>query len=421
MSYENIKSLNAESWVIGSILTEPDTLLTVSDIITTDDFYSNKHKIIYSACMELWLDGFLDVLHLTERLKEKGKLDEVGGIEAITELSVSIPTTVNIRHHTELVKKFSILRSLYRLGNKITATITDNSNVKDVILEIENEIIKANERITIKKGVSAIEIVKDIYREWDNPETGKKIITPIWLSSPYQGDNPIPCLMGGHLWVIGGYTSVGKSTWLAQMITDICKDGHNVLVLSLEDSSKEKVMKLISNLSDVSQKRLLMGEIGDHKEKVDRAAKLISTWNLTVYDSSYDIENIRLKIKKHKMQDNIDVVCIDFIQNLIGEGSLYEKMSHAITYLQKLAKEFKITLLVLSQVSNEAMRAGNEIIGLKGAGELASAADIVLWLKRVKDHEHFLDCEIKKNRAFGVIGTIPLQFSEYWTRIERRQ
>ena len=147
---------------------------------------------------------------------------------------------------------------------------------------------------------------------------------------------------------------------------------------------------------------------------------LINNWNPSVYDTSYDIEDIRLKIKKHKIQNNIKVVCIDFIQNLLGHGSLYEKMSHAITQLQKIAKEFQITLIVLSQVSNESMKGNTGVIGLKGAGELAQVSDIVLWLERNKDHEQHLDCEIKKNRPFGIKGLIPLQFSKSWTRIERR-
>ena len=421
MSYQTLKSLEAESWVIGSILVEPDIILKISDVITYEDFYSKKNQIIYSACMELWIDEMLDTLHLTERLKEKNKLDEAGGIDYIVNLSVNTPTTANIQQYVGTIKKFSILRSLYMLGNQITNTIKNDSDIKKVITEIEDTLIQTSQRLSPAKSITAQEIIKDIYREWENVLPAKKINTPEWLSSPYQGDNPIPCLMAGHIWVVGGYTSVGKSTWLAQMVVDICKDDNSVLLLSLEDSSEEKVFKLVSNLSDTSQKRLLTGEIGNNKERIDRTMQIINQWQLIVHDTSYDIEDIRLKIKKHKMQDNIKVVCIDYIQNLLGSGSLYEKMSHAITHLQKIAKEFQITLIVLSQVSNEAMRGESEIIGLKGAGELASVADIVLWLKRTKDNDHYLDCEIKKNRPFGVTGIIPLQFSEHWTRIERRK
>ena len=95
-------------------------------------------------------------------------------------------------------------------------------------------------------------------------------------------------------------------------------------------------------------------------------------------------------------------------------------MSDAIIKLQKMAKELQVTMIVLSQVNNAAMRDESGVIGLKGAGELAAAADIVLWLKRSKDHERHLDCQVKKNRPVGKTGIIPLQFSENWTKIERR-
>jgi replicative DNA helicase len=420
MSYEKIQSLEAEQWVLGSILNEPDTILIVSDIITPNDFYSKKNQAIYSCCLELWVDGLLNIINLHERLKEKGILDEYGGVDYISYLSL-IPTSANIKHYANIVKKYSILRGLYILGNNLISTIDNTSDVKEVITKTEDELIHLSQRLLSQSSVSAQEIIKDIYNEWDNKTPTAKIPTPNWLSCDYIGNNPIPLLMPGHIWVVGGYTSVGKSTWLAQVVSDLCKDGKSILMFSLEDSRKEKIIKLISNLANVSQKKLLIGEIKEHTEQINKAVSLINSWKLFVYDSSYDIEDIRLKIKKHKIQDNIQIVCIDFIQNLLGHGSIYEKMSNAITHLQKIAKEFKITLIVLSQVSNEAMKTESEVIGLKGAGELAATADIVLWLKRSKNDEHYLDCEIKKNRPFGITGIIPLQFSEYWTRIERRK
>src|SRR3990167_5001048 len=123
----NLKSLEAEQWVIGSILNSPDTILTISDIISPNDFYSKRNQIIYSNCLELWIDGDLDTLHLTERLKEKGQLEESGGIDYIVSLITVTPTSANIKHHAEIVKKFAVLRNLYKLGNNLIQTITDTS------------------------------------------------------------------------------------------------------------------------------------------------------------------------------------------------------------------------------------------------------------------------------------------------------
>jgi len=128
----NLKSLEAEQWVIGSILNSPDSILIISDIISPDDFYSKRNQIIYSNCLELWIDGDLDTLHLTERLKEKGQLEESGGIDYIVSLITVTPTSANIKHHAEIVKKFAVLRNLYKLGNNLIQTITDTSDIKRV-------------------------------------------------------------------------------------------------------------------------------------------------------------------------------------------------------------------------------------------------------------------------------------------------
>jgi len=158
------------------------------------------------------------------------------------------------------------------------------------------------------------------------------------------------------------------------------------------------------------------------QKKLLDAEKTLRKWGLVVYDDVYNVDAMRLKIKKHKLQGGADVVCVDFIQNLSGAGTLYERISDGIVKLQQMAKELEVTMLVASQVNNEAMRSNNEVIGLKGAGELAASADIVLWLKRVKGegNEKYLDVEIKKNRPFGKTGIAPLMFNEIWSKVLRR-
>lgn len=228
--------------------------------------------------------------------------------------------------------------------------------------------------------------------------------------------------MPGHLWIIGGYTSTGKSTLLAQMIIDVCYEGARCIIFSLEDTQEDKAIKLLSNLAYTPQTKLMIGELEGIEKKVSEAMEKLKTFKLHIYSDAYGVDEMRLKIKKHKLQGGVDIVCIDFIQNIIGEGTLYERLSEAIIKLQKMAKDLEVTIIVISQVSNEAMRSNSEIIGLKGAGELAAAADIVLWIKRGKSAgcENHLNVEVRKNRPFGATGIIPLAFNETWSRLIKR-
>lgn len=236
-------------------------------------------------------------------------------------------------------------------------------------------------------------------------------------------------LTGNKLFLAQDYivhhnTSAGKSTLLAQMITDVCKAGAKTVIFSMEDSREDKMMKLLANLAYIGQTRLMVGDIEDEhtQKKLSEAEEILRQWGLYIYDDVYNVDDMRLKIKKHKLQGGADVVCVDFIQNIGGKGTLYERISEAIIKLQKMARELEVTMIVVSQVSNEGMRSNSEIIGLKGAGELSAAADIILWLKRVKGegNEKSLDCEIKKNRPFGKTGMVPLCFNEMWSKISRR-
>src|SRR3972149_2876956 len=166
MIYQELKSLDAERWTLGSIIDSPDTILIISDIIQPHDFFSKNNQIIYSSCLELWVDGLLNIINLNEKLKEKGKLDDVGGLDYIVSLSI-IPTTANIKHHANLIKKFSLLRKIYELGNNIINqnNITD---IKEVIVDIESQLINIEQEIRAHTKISSKDIIREIYKDWDN-------------------------------------------------------------------------------------------------------------------------------------------------------------------------------------------------------------------------------------------------------------
>ena len=417
-----IHSVEAEQAVLGAILIRGDSLLKAADKIGLEDIYALKHRKIYSACLDVYSDGTpVDILTVADRLREKGELEDIGGIEYLAELANQVPTAANVGFYAEAVKKSSNIRHARAWALEIQKEA--ESGVEDFpawLGRMEEGLIELSESVREKKSPHAVDIINEISADWEKERAGDKTHIPCQVFSRFNSLGAIPGFYPGHLWVIGGYTSVGKSTFLAQLLTDACGDGAKVCIFSTEDGRKEKVMKMIGNLANVSQRRLIAAEIEGFEDRIDAATSAIGKRGLLTYDDIYTVDEIRLKAKKHKLQGGLDIVCLDYIQNLQGEGSIYERMSAAISKLYAMGKELGVTVIVLSQVNNEAMRGESEIIGLKGAGELAAAADIVLWLKRVKGQERALDCEIKKNRPFGETGIVPLQFSELWTRVERR-
>ena len=409
----------AEQWVLGSILLDSEALLAASDILQPQDFHLERHRLIYSSALDCYqLLGAIDLITIHERLATKGMIEQAGGISYLSRLA-DIPTAANVRHHAKIVKDKAILRRVQQWTHTVNTQL--NQGIDDVhgfFGSLEQGIIELQQTVRETRSPEISDIISSLKTRWQREQDGIKdhIDTDSKLYSI------IPRYVPGHLWIVGGYTSVGKSTFVAQQIVDVCEKDARCLVFSIEDSREDKAMKLLSNIADISQIRLMTGNLDNVEHTVNAAVMQLRDWDIRIYDDIYTINEIRLKVKKHKLHSGLDIVFLDYIQNIQGEGSLYERLSDAIVKLQAMAKELQVTIIVVSQVSNEAMRSNSEIIGLKGAGELAAAADIVLWLKRQKGdgRERHLDCEVRKNRPFGFTGIKNLMFSEKWSRIIKR-
>jgi len=414
------QDLEAEQAVLGAILCDPDCILIAADIITATDFYRATHGIIFNRCMDCYQDGGLDFVLLTQRLRTNGELDEIGGLAYLSQTANCTPTAANIAYHAKIVKEKSVLRKIIAWGHGINSKIHDGiDNISSFLSDMEHGIIDISQLVTEKQKPQIVDIMRRINTTWEKEAQGEisHIPTSILI------DKLVPRYCPGHYWLIAGYTSVGKSTYLAQTVVDVCEEGAKVLIFSVEDRQEDKALKLIANLSNVSQKRLIEGNFQNERSEVFNAQKQLKDWGVLIYDDIYTVDEIRLKTKKHKMQEGVDIVCIDFAQNLMGQGSQYEVLRYAAIMLQKMAKELEVTVILLSQVSNEGMRGDTNIIAAKGAGELVSAADVVIWLSRHKgkDKSQWLDCDVKKNRPFGPTGVIPLQYNNRFTKIEWRE
>lgn len=414
-------NLEAEQGILGAAFIEPDSLLSASDLITADDFYRNSHRLIFSAMLDCYQDaGAIDLVTVSERLRAKGEIEQCGGLSYLSSIASQAFTAANVRHHARIVKEKSIIRRtsqwLHAMFEKSQGE--DFNDLRSFLSDLEQGVVDISQNINERTSHAIKAIIAEIQNQWRRMADGDEVYIP--MSDNFS--SMIPHYQPGHVIALAGYTSQGKSTLLAQMVVDACEAGARCLGFSVEDSRHDKGIKFIANVADVSQKRLMTGNISGIEDRVNMAVGQMMDWSLLIYDDIYTIDEMRLKVKKHKLQDSIDIVFLDYIQNIQGEGSQYEVMSRATKVIQKMAKEIKVTFIFVSQVTNESMKANSEVLGLKGAGELAAAPDIVLWIKRIKGQgkERFLDCNVRKNRPFGETGTIPLLFSEKWSRIQKR-
>ncbi|KAF0146159.1 MAG: replicative DNA helicase [Nitrospirae bacterium] len=410
----------AERAILGAIIAEPDTLLQASDIICPEDFSTTSHRLIYNALFDLYqLGEKTDFIALIDRLKEKGHIQQAGGEDYIIDIANDHISSASIKLHSRIVHD----KSLLRRAGAWAQTVADQSKngIEDIpewLGKVESELVELAQSAKSKTSPYTDDILKTLDQYWDDSLNGKEIC----IAPPAFLKEPIPGFYPKHLWIIGGYTGKGKSKFLNQLLVDAMDAGAKILLFSLEDSREEKMMGLISNLADISYKALITGRITGYEDRIEKAKKMIAKWNPIIYDDVRTVDDIRLKSKKHKIREGVDIIAIDYIQNLAIRNTLYETMADAAGKLYALVKELKVTCLAVSQIDNESAKKESNIIGLKGAGELAAAAHIVLWLTRVKGQgkERHMDCTIKKNRPFGETAKIELTFTEKWTGLTGR-
>lgn len=407
-----------EQVILSAVLQSEDALLATIDEISAKDFMSARYGQIFNAIIDVYRDGCgLDMSLIYNRLREVGV--DVGASELASLYNLHC-IFWNIQAYLKELKSKSLKRSVVSLAKRIMTSEAMGYTGEELLTELSGKTFDiANNfmKTTTKPDIESI--YAEIVADWRKVENGEQVCVPVNEVTTTAG------ILGwypGHLVCIGGYTSVGKSTYLAQVVVDACREDASCLIFSLEDGRKDKLIKILANITDIPQRVLMSGVLTDgQKRAILEGWDTIRNYKLLFFDDIYDIESMRMQIIKAKLRGELNIVCVDFVQNIQGDGGIYDRMSHAIIALQKMAKEYKVTMIVLSQVSNESMKGDSEIIGLKGAGELASAADIVIWLKRVKGegNEHKLELEIRKNRPFGETGIRRLRFSDRWTRIEK--
>lgn len=408
--------------VLGAVIIENDSLLRISDMLRAEDFYKDTHRKIFTTMKGMFhRRESIDLVTLMECQRLNGGLESVGGASYLATLVSLVPTAANIRHHAKIVQEKALLRRILHWNADVEkAAYNGVTDIRAFVTSMESDLVEMSSSIREKKSPHVTDILAARKLDQEKILRGEIRRYNIPLLCPTFDEPPIPFIYPGFSMVIGGYTSCGKSTILAQMVVDWCQQGAKGVIFSLEDPQPIKTIKLIANLSDVMQKKILMDKLDGFEDRIQAAEDTIKSWGLLIYDDVRTIDEIILKVKKHKLQGGLDFVCLDYIQKIQGDGKKYDVLSDAAIKMDDMAKDLQVATITLSQVNNDSVRNPSELMGMKGAGEIESAMDAVIRIKRPKGDDYSLDAELLKNRIFGETGSIPLRFSKFYTRIERR-
>ena len=416
-------SVEAEQSVLGSILLDKEAMISVSETLVPEDFYKEAHKVIYESMLKLYnSQSEIDLITLTDELRDQGYLDDIGGIAYITSLSTVVPTTSNIKYYVNIVKEKSISRKLISAANDIINLGYDGSAKVEYVLEnAEKKIFDiSQERATndfqpINQVISeALSMLEKLYEE-KNDVTG--------LTTGFRDLNKkINGLQRSDLLLIAARPAMGKTAFALNLVQNAALKGDaSVAVFSLEMSKEQLVQRMIASQSTVELKKIKTGTLADNDwPRITDGMAILSGAKIHIDDTpGIKISELRSKCRKLKIEKGLDLVLIDYLQLMEGEGqneSRQQEIAKISRSLKILAKELDCPVVALSQLSRAPEQRADHrpmLSDLRESGSIEQDADIVMFLYR--DEYYNPDTEKKnigevivaKNRH-GETGTVEL-------------
>ena len=416
-------SVEAEQSVLGSILLDKEAMISVSETLVPEDFYKEAHKVIYESMLKLYnSQSEIDLITLTDELRDQGYLDDIGGIAYITSLSTVVPTTSNIKYYVNIVKEKSISRQLISAANDIINLGYDGSAKVEYVLEnAEKKIFDiSQERATnvfqpINQVISeALSMLEKLYEE-KNDVTG--------LTTGFRDLNKkINGLQRSDLLLIAARPAMGKTAFALNLVQNAALKGDaSVAVFSLEMSKEQLVQRMIASQSTVELKKIKTGTLADNDwPRITDGMAILSGAKIHIDDTpGIKISELRSKCRKLKIEKGLDLVLIDYLQLMEGEGqneSRQQEIAKISRSLKILAKELDCPVVALSQLSRAPEQRADHrpmLSDLRESGSIEQDADIVMFLYR--DEYYNPDTEKKnigevivaKNRH-GETGTVEL-------------
>jgi len=408
-----------EATILGSILMDPKSLNDVLEIINKSDFYRESHKIIYSVFLDLFSQNIdIDFVTVAQALGKIDALENCGGITYLTQMQDSVLGTSNIKAYAELIKEQSNKRKIIKIASELLEHgYNAKLNAKEIIGNVEEKLCSLV--LDTEDRMCSIDVVMETTLKLleDNFRNGGGI------TGNGSGFDEIDRVTSGlqkqDLVIIAARPSMGKTT-LAVNIGNFVAKTKQVAIFSLEMSKEQLVQKQLAATALIDYDKIRSGKL-DNKEwdKVANASGNIASLNLKIDDTpGQSVNEIKAKCKKLKAQNGLDLIIIDYLQLMRGNGekNREQEISTISRGLKAIAKELNLTVVALSQLSRAPEQRSDHrpmLSDLRESGSIEQDADVVMFLYRDEyynnetEDKNIAECIIGKQRN-GKVGTIKL-------------
>ncbi len=428
------QALEAEIAVLGAMLIEEEAVPEALEVIEESFFYKEAHRKIFSSIVKLFISNkAVDLVTLTEELKKNSHLEEIGGAAYLTELTSAVPTAANLKHYAGIVKEKAMLRSLINTATQIASeSYGAEGNVGAIIDKAERLVFEISSR-KIETGFCAIkDIIKDSIETIDNLYQRKEHITGL-PTGFHDLDVMTAGLQSEDFIVVAGRPSMGKSSLvscIAEHIGVVKK--IPVGIFSLEMSREQLVRRMLCSHAQVDAHKVRTGFLSqsDWPRLVSAAGKL-SEAPIFIDDTPVmSALELRAKARRLKSHHNLGLVIVDYLQLMQGIGrteSRQQEISDISRSLKALARELKLPVIAVSQLSRavEARVDHRPLLSdLRESGAIEQDADLVILLLREEyyqpndeDKKGIAEVIVAKQRN-GPVGSIKLAFLKEHARFE---
>ena len=426
------QNMEAEQAVVGSMIMDKEAISVASEMLTGDDFYSKQYGVVFDTMVELNDQGkAVDPVTLQDRLRAKDVPPEMVSLDFIRDIMRSVTTSANVKYYAGIVAEKSTLRKLIRLNQEIENTCYAGKEDLEVILEsTEKKVFELVQKRNTGEYVPIRQVVMNAMDRIEKASRNQGNVTGIatgFLDLDYKTAGMQPA----DLVLVAARPSMGKTAFVLNIAQHVAfKLNQTVAIFSLEMSKEQLVNRLFSLESRVDSQHLRTGNLTDMEwEKLIESAGVIGQSNLIIDDTpGISIAELRSKCRKYKMDHDLKMIIIDYLQLMSGGGRVSESRQQEISdisrSLKALARELSVPVIALSQLSRAVEQRPDHrpmLSDLRESGAIEQDADVVMFIYRDDyynkdtDKKGIAEIIIAKQRN-GPIGTVELVWLPDYTK-----
>lgn len=436
------QAVDLEEVVLGALMLEKDALTNVIDILKPGNFYKDQHQEIYKAIVDLFNNSEpIDLLTVTQQLRENGKLELVGGAYYITELTTRVNSAANIEYHSRIILEQSIKRELIKISSEIQRDAYEDVNdVFELLDRTEQGLFEISESHIRRNYADMRTVLNMAIKELESKKHLKDGLAGV-PSGFTQLDRITAGWHKSDLIIIAARPGMGKTAMVLSAIRNAAIDyQYPVALFSLEMSSIQVVNRLISAEAELESDKIKKGTLADHEwqQLIHKTGKLADAPIFIDDTPALSILELRAKCRRLKSQHNVQLIVVDYLQLMSGEhnrsgampGNREQEIASISRALKNIAKELEVPVIALSQLSRAVETRGGDkrpqLSDLRESGSIEQDADMVIFLYR-PEYYHLTEdengmptqgiCEVNiaKHRN-GSLDTVRLKFVGRFTR-----